>query len=149
MIRRYSHTDKPSVIDLLRKNTPEYFALTEEEDLNHYLDNEAEYYIVYEENNTIIGAGGINFFPQEKLARMSWDIIDPNYHGKGIGKILMQHRFNHLSENPNIDFIVVRTTQLVYKFYAKMGFTLERIKKDYWAKGFDLYEMKMQIKSIL
>ena len=149
MIRRYSHTDKPSVIDLLKKNTPEYFALTEEEDLNHYLDNEVEYYIVYEENNTIIGAGGINFFPQEKLARMSWDIIDPNFHGKGIGKILMQHRFNHLSENSNIDFIVVRTTQLVYKFYVKMGFTLERIKKDYWAKGFDLYEMKMQIKSIL
>jgi hypothetical protein len=39
----------------------------------------------------------------------------------------------------------VRTTQLTDQFYAKMGFQLERTEKDFWAKGLDLYQMRMNI----
>ena len=50
MIIRYSLTDKPSVIDLLKKNTPEYFDISEENDFENYLENEIEDYYVFEEN---------------------------------------------------------------------------------------------------
>ena len=144
MIRAYSNTDKPKIIELLRKNTPEYFDSSEEKDLKNYLENEVEEYFVYERNSEIIGAGGINYFVEEKLARISWDIIDPNSQGKGIGKELTQYRINHLKRNLNIEFIIVRTTQLVYKFYEKLGFELEKIEKNFWSKNFDLYQMKMK-----
>ena len=49
--------------------------------------------------------------------------------------------------NLNVDLIVVRTTQLVSQFYKKMGFEIEMIEKDFWAKNFDLYQMKMNVKS--
>ena len=88
MIRAYSITDKPKIIELLRKNTPEYFDSSEEKDLNNYLENEVEEYFVYEINSEIIGAGGINYFSEEKIARISWDMIAPNSQGKGIGKVL-------------------------------------------------------------
>lgn len=147
MIREYSNKDKAGLIDLLRKNTPEYFDFSEETDFVNYLENEVEYYFVYEENSQIIGAGGINYFQKERLARISWDMIDPNYQGKGIGSKLVRHRIDYLNKNPNIEFIVVRTTQLVYKFYEKMGFELEKIEKDFWAKNYDLYQMKMNNKN--
>ena len=147
MIREYSKKDKSRVIDLLRKNTPEYFDSSEESDFENYLESEVEDYFVCEENSKIIGAGGLNYFQKERLARISWDMIDPSYQGKGIGKKLVQYRINHLNKNSNIELIVVRTTQLVYKFYEKMGFELEKVEKDFWAKNFDLYQMKMNTKN--
>lgn len=146
MIRKYSSEDKPQVIELLQRNTPEYFAPSEESDFVKYLDNEVEDYFVFEENHRIIGAGGINYFLNENLARISWDMVDPKSQGKGIGKELTQYRIKLLKGNPNIDFIAVRTSQLVHKYYEKMGFELEKIVKDYWAKNYDLYQMKMNSK---
>jgi len=147
MIRKYLNSDKPKIIELLRKNTPQYFDSSEEKDFENYLNNEIEDYFVYEINSEIIGAGGINYFTEQKLARISWDMIDPNSQGNGIGKKLTQYRINHLKEKEHIELIVVRTTQLVCKFYEKMGFELEKIEKDFWAKGFDLYQMEMNIKT--
>ncbi|WP_282016113.1 GNAT family N-acetyltransferase [Marinifilum flexuosum] len=143
MIRPYTNKDRSKLIELLRQNIPEYFAPSEELDFKEYLENEIEDYFVYEEDFEIIGAGGINYFPDEKIARISWDMIDPKHQGKGIGKKLTQHRINHLNDNLNVELIIVRTSQLVCKFYEKMGFELEKIEKDFWAKGFDLYQMKM------
>lgn len=40
MIRTYSKKDKLKVIELLRKNTPEYFDVSEEKDFENYLLNE-------------------------------------------------------------------------------------------------------------
>jgi N-acetylglutamate synthase-like GNAT family acetyltransferase len=140
-IRPYKPQDKTTVLDLLRSNTPEFFAPAEEQEFIHYLDNEVEDYFVVEQENKTIGAGGINYFENERTARISWDIIDPNMQGKGVGKQLTQHRINYI-KNKNIDIIVVRTSQMTYEFYEKMGFKLSEVAKDYWAEGFDLYLMK-------
>lgn len=147
MIRTYSKKDKLKVIELLRKNTPEYFDVSEENDFENYLENKVEEYYVFEENSEIIGSGGVNYFTEEKIARISWDMIDPKYQGSGIGKKLTQFRIKHLNSNSKIEHIIVRTTQHVFKFYEKMGFELEKVEKDFWAKGFDLYQMKMNNKN--
>lgn len=42
MIREYSNTDKPKVVELLRKNTPKYFDPSEEIVFENYLKNEIE-----------------------------------------------------------------------------------------------------------
>ncbi|MBE0390793.1 GNAT family N-acetyltransferase [Flavobacterium sp. PL002] len=144
MIRKYSQKDKLEVIKLLQQNTLDYFDPAEESDLENYLEKEVEDYFVYEENEKIIGAGGINYFAQDRIARISWDLIAPEAQGMGIGKKLTHFRFSHLNNNPNVELIVVRTTQLVYGFYEKMGFNLIKVEKDFWAKGFDLYLMQMK-----
>lgn len=144
MIRNYTKKDKSTLIELLRQNTPEYFDPSEERDFIKYLDHEVEDYFVYEEHSKIIGAGGINYFIEDKLARISWDMVDLKSQGKGIGKKLTQHRINHLKGIPEIEIIIVRTSQHAYKFYEKMGFELVKIEKEYWAKNFDLYRMKIK-----
>ena len=142
MIREYSESDKTEVIKLLQLNTPEYFDPTEEIEFIDYLDNKIQDYFVVLRNSKIVGAGGVNYFPDENTARISWDMIHPDYQGKGVGKELTQYRIDLIKTSAkNIEWIVVRTTQLTYKFYKKMGFVLDKIEKDFWAKGFDLYQM--------
>ncbi|CAI8250065.1 MAG: Uncharacterised protein [Formosa sp. Hel1_33_131] len=144
MIRKYTTKDKSRVFELFRLNTPNYFDATEQSDLENYLKNQLEDYFVYIENSKIIGVGGINYSFEEKVACISWDIIDPKWQGRGIGKKLIQFRINHINENPKIEIIRVRTSQYAFQFYGKMGFELDKIEKNYWAKNFDLYLMQMK-----
>jgi ribosomal-protein-alanine N-acetyltransferase len=141
-IREYQSKDKNEVINLLRLNTPEYFAVDEEEDLNKYLETEIELYYVLLYDQKIVGCGGINFVNNNISGRISWDIIHPDHQGKSLGTKLLKHRIDKLNSIEGIDKITVRTSQFAYKFYEKQGFELIEIKKDYWAEGFDMYNME-------
>lgn len=141
MIKPYQTSHKEAVLQLLRLNTPQFFDPSEEADFVHYLDNELEDYFIIEQAGQVVGCGGINYLLADKTARISWDMLHPEAQGKGLGAQLVQHRIEHIKTQPEIETIVVRTSQLAYKFYQKCGFALQEISKDYWAKGFDLYYM--------
>lgn len=144
MIRPYQPLDQKKLIQLLQLNTPKYFAPSEEKYFINYLENDSAHYFVHEKNNELLGCGGINYFHKASLARIAWDMVHPNHHGKGIGKQLVEFRINEIKKNNTINKIVVRTSQYTFNFYKKMGFELEKIEKDYWAKGFDLYLMNIK-----
>jgi ribosomal protein S18 acetylase RimI-like enzyme len=148
LIRTYSSADKIQLMDLMRLNTPNYFAESEILDLDHYLDHELELYYVVELNSVLVGGGGINFDNSQKQAKISWDIIHPDFQGQGIGKRLLEYRLEIIKKIDDIDQIIVRTSQLTTGFYQKNGFELLEIKKDYWAKGFDLYRMEYQFRKV-
>ena len=120
MIRKYTKEDRSNVIELLRENTPECFDPSEEHDFINYLDNELEDYFVCEVNAKIIGAGGINYFLEDKSARISWDMVDSKSKGRGIGKKLTQYRINLLNGIPKVEIIRVKTSQHASQFYGKM-----------------------------
>jgi len=144
-IREYNSIDKPLLLEILKLNVPEYFAESEIDDLDEYLEHKIERYFVVEIENRIIGAGGINFDDNNKTGKISWDFIDPGFQGKGVGQKLLKYRIDVLKSMENIERITVRTSQLAYKFYEKNGFFLKDIIKDYWAQGFDLYDMKYEL----
>lgn len=145
MIRPYKKEDLPAALELFRKNTPEYFAPSEEVDFVEYLDQLLEDYFVLEDAGRLVGCGGINYFEDEKEARISWDMVDPEFQGKGIGRKLVEHRLSVIKNKEKFERIRVRTSQLAYAFYQKFGFELEGIEKDFWAPGLDLYQMSMKI----
>ena len=144
-IREYKSLDKKLIIDIFRLNTPKYFSPEEENDLERYLDNEIEYYCLAEINGKIIGSGGINSSDNKAIGIISWDIIHPDFQGKGIGTLLLIHRMEKLKNLKEINQILVRTSQHSYNFYEKQGFKLVEITEDYWAKGFHLYNMKFNL----
>ena len=145
-LRPYKTTDKAAVLQLLKSNTPTYFDPTEQKALEQYLEEELEEYFVVEAQGQIIGAGGINYFPELRKARIAWDLISPDFQGKGIGRKLTEHRIQHLNKNSEVDLIIVRTSQIVYEFYEKLNFQVVEIKKDFWAPGYDLYLMEQSNK---
>ncbi len=142
MIRPYTPNDREAILQIFNQNVPDFFAPSELKDLIHYLDHELEDYFVYEEDGALLGAGGINYFPEERKAYISWDFVADAAKGRGIGSQLVTHRLQHIQDNPTIQQIIVRTSQLAYRFYEKCGFTLKETQKNYWAEGFDLYYME-------
>lgn len=141
VIREYKPDDKEELLNILRLNVPTYFAESEIDDLANYLDSEIERYFVVEIDRKLVGAGGINFADHNKIGKISWDFIHPDFQGFGIGRKLLTHRLQLIKSMESIEKISVRTSQLAYQFYEKSGFTLLNISKDYWAEGFDMYEM--------
>lgn len=139
-IRTYTPADKEAILHLLRLNTPEYFSPTEEKDLIDYLENHAEHFFVVESENAIVGCGGYNLSDDLTQGRISWDIFHPQHQGKGLGSMLTKYRIEKLKAYPGIA-ISVRTSQLAFRFYEKLGFTVKEVVKDYWADGFDMYRM--------
>lgn len=143
MIRSYRPSDKTFLIELIRLNTPKYFALAEQADFEDYLENKLEDYFVVEQDDEIVGCGGINYDHNNATAIISWDMIHPNFHGQGIGKSLLQFRIDKIKSASSFHKIIVRTSQYAYIFYEKSGFKLLKIEEDYWAEGLHLYVMEI------
>lgn len=145
MIRDYIEADKGRVLELLRLNIPSYFSPSEESGFIKYLEEERADYFVWEEKNKIWGCAGINYFPEKGEARLSWDIIHPSFHGRGLGTSLTNYRIQKINLHPGMHTIRVRTSRQAYQFYLKFGFRLINTERDYWAEGFDLYELEMEL----
>jgi ribosomal-protein-alanine N-acetyltransferase len=143
-IREYTLQDKETLLNLVRLNTPKYFAPSEKTDFEYYLENEIQRYFTISFENKIVGCGGINFENEKTIGIISWDIIHPDYHGKSFGSRLLDHRIKELKSIHSIKSIIVRTAQNTFQFYEKHGFQVKEIVPNYWAVGFDLYFMELQ-----
>lgn len=141
-IREFKSSDTPFLIEVLRLNIPQYFAESEVDDLQEYLEYKTEMYFVAEIEGNIIGGGGINYADDYRTGKLSWDFVDPKFQGEGVGTKLLNHRINLLKSMQSMRTIVVRTSQFAYKFYEKNNFVLDSIVRDYWSEGIDLYNMK-------
>jgi len=140
-IRSFTILDIQSILSLFDKNTPAFFSPEERADLIFYLENEVENYFVLEVETTIVACGGYNKGPAISEMRISWDLVDPDYQGKGYGSALLSYRIGKIKDDKTINLITVRTSQMAYKFYEKHQFVINEIVEDYWAEGFDLYSM--------
>lgn len=148
-IRPYSPTDRELLLGLLQLNTPTYFAPSEAQDFADYLDNQANNYFVVELDEQIIGCGGFNTPDGPAIARLSWDIVHPQYQGNGIGSALTRYRLQEIRKIDGVKTVVVRTSQLVYPFYERFGFRVIDITRDFWAPGFDMYRMEAPMTDLI
>jgi ribosomal protein S18 acetylase RimI-like enzyme len=143
MIRKYTESDFEDVLNLIDLNIPKYFEPKEKMDFIDYLLNKREDYFVCQDKGKTIACAGINYFYEDRIARLSWDMVHPDYHRKGIGRELTEFRISLISSDNKIDSIVVRTSQHANRFYEKLGFELIKIVENYWADSFHLYEMHL------
>ena len=57
VIREYLTTDKEAVMNLIKLNTPDFFAEKETNDLSNYLDKEIEFYYVLLVDEKVVEIG--------------------------------------------------------------------------------------------
>lgn len=144
-VRPYKATDSQQLVRLFELNTPAYFDPSERSEFEAFLETNPKHYFVVEEDGNILGCGGFDVLENGTKGRLVWDFLHPTAQGKGYGTQLINHCLEELMAIETIKTIDVRTSQFAYTFYARFGFELIEIEEDYWAKGFDLYYMKLVV----
>ena len=145
IFRAYVQKDRSTLLSILQRNIPRYFAQQELKDFEIFIDQNADSYKVILYESSIVG--GISWFvdEKEKSATIAWIFLDPEVHNIGLGRESVDYFLRSMNKISGLVKYKVRTSQLVYKFFEKFGFTTIKIKEDYWAKGFDLYEMELML----
>ena len=145
IIRTAQKQDFKFLSKIFLLNVPKYFDKKELDDFKKYFNSKnLESYFIIESQGKVVGGGGYAY-ENMKTARICWLFIDPNYHGFGFGKKLVNYCIKILKNNRKLNVIEVETSNLTYKFYEKLNFKIEYIKKDYWPNNDDLYFMKIDL----
>ncbi len=142
MIRSFTNADRESLVQLFRMNVPRYFDPAEEGDYIEYLDTHPDSYFVYEQAGQVWGAGGYHHLNKIQGV-LSWFIIHPAKKGTGFGTVLVKHSLAKLADNPDVQSVIVRTSQLVAPFFSRFGFKTREILPNYWGGDLDLYLMEL------
>ena len=123
---------------------PEYFDPKELNDFIGYLEILGDTYLVIEYENMVIGGVGYEIRESDKSGRINWIFVHPDFSWVGHGKKAVEHCLEILKSNPKVEILIVRTTQLAFRFFEKLGYKLISTEKDYWAPGLDLYLMEQE-----
>ena len=143
MIRPYQTMDKEILTDIFRMNVPRYFDIKEEKDFAEYLEIYGDTYMVFEENEQIVGGTGYYYNDQDSSGRITWIFFHPGHSGKGLGRMAVEYCLDQLRQDERVCDFIVTTSQHAYQFFEKFGYVVRYVEKDYWGEGLDLYEMKM------
>ena len=142
MIRPYAPSDRQALLEIFKRNTPEYFDPAEINDFTKYLDEFSDTYLTIEHQNKIAGGTGYYISHDDRSGHISWIFIHPDFKGLGLGREAVENCLAILKSNPNVERLGVATSQLTYRFFERFGFVLVRTENDYWGPGLHLYLMQ-------
>ena len=120
VIRDYMPSDKDSAMQCFRSNVPEFFSASDESWFESALDEPdgPSFVMVHEES--VIGFGGYEVSTTYNSAVLVFGQIHAHWHGKGLGKQLLEYRINHLKANAQpTRYLVVDTILKVAPFFVK------------------------------
>ncbi len=157
MIKKYEPIHRERCLEIFESNCPKFFDITEKESLLHWLDGQennqnayentnTEYYYVIMNESEIIGCGGFYTMKDELCAKISWGMIDRNFHKKGFGRTLSLFRLKEIQEKYPNHVIALDTSQHTFPFYEKLGFITKKITPNSYGIGLDRYDMIMKAK---
>ncbi|NLR93108.1 GNAT family N-acetyltransferase [Flammeovirga agarivorans] len=147
-IKTYHPSNKERLIEIFHSNCPKYFDPNDEEYLIDFLDNytDENYYVVENENGSIIGCGG--YYTKEDHHGIPWVMFESKSIGAAqllsVSDTFYKEIENKiLAEGKGLD-ININTTQLMEKLFNRYGFKTYEIIKDGFGEGLDEYKMKKQ-----
>lgn len=131
--------DLEGILASFDSNVPEFFAKEEREDLVEYLKEPPGTYLTLRVNGQIIGGCGF-LVEDDGVGKITWSFISREFHRRGYGREVVLYSLKKLREK-GVTECAVRTSQHTHLFFATFGFLTRGYQKDYWAPGFDLYDM--------
>lgn len=144
MLLPYTSNNKQTLIEIFNLNVPIYFAPHELKEFLSYLEIKSDTYLCIYNGNKIVGGVGYDCKEEDKSGRINWIFVHPNCKGHGLGKEAVEFCIAKLKEDERVEKLIIRTSQLAYKFFESFYYKLIKIEKDYWAPGLDLYLMERE-----
>lgn len=109
-----------------------------------FLDSLPGPYFVVEEDGEVIGCGGYAR-NGDGSASLCWGMVRNDWHGHGIGRLLLNERLRHIHEDGSFDSVIMNTSQHTVGFFEKYGFATERVISGGYAPGLHRYELRLAL----
>jgi GNAT superfamily N-acetyltransferase len=142
--RPYTAGDRAACLAIFDVNCPEFFAPNEREDYAAFLDSLADGYTIVHAGGRAIGAYGV--FPGGAAGecRLSWILLDPASHGRGIGRGVMA-RATEAARAQGATVLRIAASHKSAPFFARFGATVARTTPDGWGPGMHRVDMDMAV----
>ena len=141
-LRPFQSSDKITCLAIFESNLPQYFAEREREEFSIYLNEECfPNYWVLEDEDKIVGCGGIYENFKKNSVGLAWGMIHNDYHKKGYGAFLTKFRVERMVEQYPTHIKRLATSQHTFPFYERMGFKVAKITEKGFDNHIDRYDM--------
>jgi ribosomal-protein-alanine N-acetyltransferase len=145
-LRPYTPEDKHALVALFDENRSPFFASYERDEFCEFLDQPEGNYHVAERDPHIVGCGGWTIYPNPTTAILTWYVVARAAQRQGIGRALIEKCLQEIRAHPNLDKVILDTSQYSFPFFEKFGFGITEIKRDGTAPGLDTYWMAMPLR---
>ena len=142
-IRIFTDADIDACVAICAANHPEHMLLHEIEEHRQFLTEKpyapAPYFVV-EVEDTIIACGGVA--TDGDAMHLCWGLVHPDWHRRGLGTKLLEHRLAWAKEHPDLEVVELCTSQKTKAFYEQFGFESIKFTKDGFGPGLDRHDME-------
>lgn len=143
-IRDYHPNDENACMLIMQGNIPEYFRENDLTDFSAFLKNlPGPFFVVTDSHNDVIACGGIAFgITTATEAILCYGMVAHTHLHQGIGLQLLKKRLDYfLPLAPQVERILVHTTQKTEGFFSKFGFSIVARERDGFGTGLDHVSM--------
>lgn len=146
-IYRPHHFD--ACLALFDGNVPAFFSAGERHDFMQFLKRHAAagHYQVIERAGEVIACAGYSISTDGTTASLCWGMVHPKLHRQGLGTMLLSARLEALRLRPDVEHVVLDTSQHTQTFYARFGFVVKRVVPDGYGAGLDRWDMALDLKA--
>ena len=143
-IREYHSSDEAACLMIMQSNIPEYFRENDLTDFSGFLKNlPGPFFVVTDSNSDVIACGGIAFgITTSTEAILCYGMVVHTHLYQGIGLQLLKKRLDYfLPLAPQVERILVNTTQKTEGFFRKFGFSIVERELNGFGTGLDHVSM--------
>lgn len=147
--RAYRPDDFNSCLALFEENVPTFLSAEERADFVHFLSHLADawHYCVIEREGEVVAGAGYSISADGTTASLGWGMVHPKLHRKGLGTILLLARLQALRLIPDVECVLLDTSQHTQGFYARFGFVMKQVVRDGYGAGLDRWDMALDLKA--
>ncbi|HVT37951.1 MAG TPA: GNAT family N-acetyltransferase [Gemmatimonadaceae bacterium] len=142
--RPYTAGDRTACLAIFDANCPEFFAPNEREDYAGFLDSVSEAYTIVHTGGGAIGAYGVFPGAAPSECRLSWILLDPALHGRGIGRVVMS-RAAEAARTHGATVLRIAASQKSAPFFAHFGATVTCTTPAGWGPGMHRVDMDLAV----
>lgn len=148
LTRPYAPTDLTACLAVFDGNVPDFFADAEREEFRAHLlalPDAAPAYLVMTVAGTAVGCSGVTAGDMQGDARLVWGMVARDWHGRGLGRRLLQERLVLARGLAGVSTVSLSTSQHTRGFYERAGFVLTGVVRDGFGAGLDQCDMVLTL----
>ncbi|NHF68446.1 GNAT family N-acetyltransferase [Xanthomonas hortorum] len=148
-IRPYRPYDFDACMAVFDGNVPAFFSAEERPEFVRFLTQHAAawHYCVIERACEVVACAGYSISTDGTTASLCWGMVHPSLHRQGLGTELLLARLEAVRLTPNIQRVVLDTSQHTQAFYARFGFVAQHVVRDGYGAGLDRWDMVIDLSS--